>query len=382
MTKSTYTTRIHGMDSLRAVMMMLGLVIHSAAMYQSKDLGIDWPLKDAHNHWFFSWLSDFIHLFRMPAFFMVAGFFGALLFYHRSPRKMISNRIKRIFLPFLVFLIILWPTFIYGFVYCQDAFNASGGSLTHFSKPSFIQYFIPRSTFHLWFLYYLTLITFVFFLLGLMFKKNKGLTKMLLTVYRWLLLRPLLRLLIFSVTILAILYIFGITWADTSVSFVPDISTFSFYAIFYGFGWLLFLRKSDLNQLKRFAWPFTLLATGTFSVLFFYEFPVSTTVLQIINSLIAWLFVFGISGLFLKYGNGPTQRMRYLSDASYWFYLIHLPFALILSGMIASWKINAFLKFSFVLIVTFLICLISYHFLVRNTFIGQFLNGRKHPRKP
>lgn len=382
MIKSTYTTRIHGMDSLRAVMMLLGLVIHSAIMYQSKDLGNDWPLKDASNHWFFTWLSDFIHLFRMPAFFMVAGFFGALLFYHRSPLKMITNRIRRVFLPFLVFLVLLWPTFIYGFVYCQDAFNASGGSLTHFSKPAFIQYFIPRTTFHLWFLYYLTLITIVFFLFGVMLKKCNGLTKTILHAYQWLLQQPFLRLLFFSGAILLVLYIFGMVWPETSVSFIPRISTFSFYAIFYGFGWLLFLRKSDLNQLNAYAWPFTLLATGMFSILFFYEPPVSTTVLQIINSLIAWLFVFGISGLFLKYGNSPTKRMRYLSDASYWFYLIHLPFALILSGMIASWEINAFLKFTFVLIVTFLICLISYHFLVRNTFIGQFLNGQKHPRKP
>jgi hypothetical protein len=46
-----------------------------------------------------------------------------------------------------------------------------------------------------------------------------------------------------------------------------------------------------------------------------------------------------------------------------------------------DWEIPAFAKFMIVLLVTSLICLVTYHYLVRSTFIGKFLNGRKYPIK-
>jgi hypothetical protein len=35
----------------------------------------------------------------------------------------------------------------------------------------------------------------------------------------------------------------------------------------------------------------------------------------------------------------------------------------------------------FVVLSTGVICFVSYHYLVRGTFIGKFLNGRKYSRK-
>jgi hypothetical protein len=46
-----------------------------------------------------------------------------------------------------------------------------------------------------------------------------------------------------------------------------------------------------------------------------------------------------------------------------------------------DWEIPAFAKFMIVLLVTSLICLVTYHYLVRSTFIGKFLNGRKYSIK-
>jgi peptidoglycan/LPS O-acetylase OafA/YrhL len=73
--------------------------------------------------------------------------------------------------------------------------------------------------------------------------------------------------------------------------------------------------------------------------------------------------------------------MRYISDASYWVYLLHLSLTAILPGLIVDWPMHAIVKFLFVLISTGIICFVSYHYLVRNTFIGKFLNGRKYSKK-
>jgi peptidoglycan/LPS O-acetylase OafA/YrhL len=71
--------------------------------------------------------------------------------------------------------------------------------------------------------------------------------------------------------------------------------------------------------------------------------------------------------------------MRYIADSSYWVYLIHLPFTAIIPTFIWEFPLTAVVKFLIVLTTTILICLVSYHFLVGATFIGNFLNGRKYP---
>ena len=60
--------------------MLLGLVIHSGITYGVLDYGNDWPLRDPNStHLINDFIVYFIHSFRMPIFFVVAGFFGALL---------------------------------------------------------------------------------------------------------------------------------------------------------------------------------------------------------------------------------------------------------------------------------------------------------------
>jgi peptidoglycan/LPS O-acetylase OafA/YrhL len=73
--------------------------------------------------------------------------------------------------------------------------------------------------------------------------------------------------------------------------------------------------------------------------------------------------------------------MRYISDASYWVYLLHLPLTGFTPGLIADWPLPATLKMLVVVLITSVICLVTYHYLVRGTFIGKFLNGRKYSKK-
>jgi hypothetical protein len=62
-------------------------------------------------------------------------------------------------------------------------------------------------------------------------------------------------------------------------------------------------------------------------------------------------------------------------------YLLHLPLTVIIPGLIADWNIPATFKFLFVVSITTVICFVTYHYLVRSSFIGEFLNGRKYTKK-
>ena len=69
--------------------------------------------------------------------------------------------------------------------------------------------------------------------------------------------------------------------------------------------------------------------------------------------------------------------MRYLSDSAYWLYLAHLPLVMFLQRLVRYWDLPAAVKFVGICFVTSAILLVSYEYLVRYTFIGATLNGRK-----
>jgi hypothetical protein len=61
-------------------------------------------------------------------------------------------------------------------------------------------------------------------------------------------------------------------------------------------------------------------------------------------------------------------------------YIVHLPFAAGVPGLLAPYSVPAVVKFAFTLTVVSAISLVSYHYLVRSTALGVLLSGRRYPR--
>jgi glucan biosynthesis protein C len=375
--------RIHALDSLRAIMMLLGLVIHSAITYGTIDYGDSWALKDPENtNLLMDYIVIFIHAFRMPIFFVVAGFFGAMLFFERTPKKMLKNRIDRILYPFLIFILILAPSLVFATSYSIEMFSNNSNPFMAALEPfNSLANWLPSRTYHLWFLYYLFLITIASYLLGLLFNHFKSFTNQTTKALNWILQKPILKVLFFSSLTFVLLLFMGDDWVATSTSWVLDFNTFIFYFFFYFIGWILFKSKELLDTFMKYDWVFFILGIIVFTARFLLSTSFNELQITALNSLAVWLFIFGITGLFLRYGSQHSHLMRYNSDASYWIYLIHLTFTLLLPAFIVDWDIPAFAKFIFVLATTSIICLVTYHYLVRSTFIGKFLNGRKYSIK-
>jgi ABC-type multidrug transport system ATPase subunit len=92
-----------------------------------------------------------------------------------------------------------------------------------------------------------------------------------------------------------------------------------------------------------------------------------------------WSWIFAILGLGLKFCAGESRVRRYLADSSYWVYLAHLPVVAFFDIVVRTWPVHWSVKFAFVLGASFSVLFASYHLLVRPTFIGEWLNGRKYP---
>lgn len=376
------TERLHALDSLRAIMMLLGLVIHSAITYGEFDWGASWPLKDVNSTSITNdFLVGFIHAFRMQLFFVVSGFFGAMLFYERKPMAMIKNRVSRIVLPFIVFVILLSPLMAFSFTYTGLVFagnpNALSESLATIAIPMI---FIPSMTFHLWFLYYLILVLAVTILIAFGMRKTPGLARTILIVFNLLIRKPVIRVFVFALFTSLVYVVMGSSRVETSTSFIPDFATFIYYFFFFIVGWILFKSKHLLGSMKRLDWVCTILGTFLFLMYFLNIQSISYELKIISSSIIVWLLIFGFTGLFIRYAGNHSVRMRYISDASYWVYLIHLPLTGLIPGLIFHWDMPSTFKFLTVLSGTTVVCFVSYHYLVRASFIGEFLNGRKYTK--
>jgi glucans biosynthesis protein C len=70
---------------------------------------------------------------------------------------------------------------------------------------------------------------------------------------------------------------------------------------------------------------------------------------------------------------------RYIADSSYWIYLVHLPLVLVLQAAVSRLDWPWELKFAAVLGVGFAIMFATYELLIRHTFVGAVLNGRRVP---
>ncbi len=81
------------------------------------------------------------------------------------------------------------------------------------------------------------------------------------------------------------------------------------------------------------------------------------------------------------YFNAPSSGMKYVMDASYWVYIMHLPVVAFIPGVLAGFAIPSLVKFGITISVTAVICFGTYRYFVRGKLIERFLNGKIYLEK-
>jgi glucans biosynthesis protein C len=137
---------------MRATMLLLGLVLHAAQMYLQLPLAPDYYW-DAQRSIVMDVLLIIINTFRMPAFYMLNGFFTALLIDRKGVDGMWRNRVDRILVPFLVFMPPLAISMTLLRIYAHNW--QSHGALSLSTAWVGDWRHLLDNTHNLWFLYYL-----------------------------------------------------------------------------------------------------------------------------------------------------------------------------------------------------------------------------------
>ena len=415
--------RLHYMDSLRAVAMFLGLVLHASVLYKVwvyDPLRIhEQPSSALH------YLAETIHVFRMELFFLVAGFFSALVCVKRGAISYAKNRLQRILLPLLLCLIFLLPwAAAEAWLDIQDL-NTSVFSkyIEFFLNPSYI--FTTGSPaggwlWHFWFLHVLCYFIGLYLLLNLLLKPVAALAQ----IRNWFLTHIQKRFGLFLLIVPTFfILIFSPPWAD-----VPGVGTslevLAYYGLFFFSGVILHEDHRALDalasQFKLFGLPFiisliflipmidkvTLTSPpelllqdwslyqgeagkadliGNFP---FLQNPFNFSTLNansdwflmcFLRAFCTWSAIAGFILLFKTYFNQKSELGRYAADSSYFIYLLHFPLQLAIGSYLRDHIDSAFACFLICLVVSVILCLLMYHFLCRNTWIGLLLSGRKYP---
>lgn len=361
--------RYHALDSMRATMMLLGIYLHVVVGYSGDG---NWPYIDPHPTGALNWSLGLIHAFRMPAFFAMAGFFGALLWERRGPAAFASNRVKRILVPFAVFWSLLFPLMATAVV------SLSMGA--HRVVPVFTSGELLRRLhpMHLWFLEYLLLLYLVGAIAAVLSGRlASGFTRSAYAAYRWALQKPYAPVLfaLFSWMPLAGMR-GGLKDCD---GFVPEGLILAAYLVPFSFGWLLFHSRDLLPRFEKHVWPYLALHIVGFFV--YKSTPGSQPFLKAAaNVLLCWFMIFASIGFFLRFCSRESPAWRYMSDSSYWLYIMHMPVVVGLQMAFLRVPLPAIAKIPVVLALSVAILVVSYDVLVRPTRIGVMLNGRRYPR--
>lgn len=376
----------HGMAALRAFAMLLGVVLHSAVPFLGKPLsGLHWVYFQAPSS-----LCDicfwWIHVWRIPLFFFLAGFFGQMTLQRHGVEGFAERRIRRLAIPYLIAAITVGPlsyvVFHFGwYVTGQCSFDQMW---PHVPLPDTI----PASRFgplHLWFLLELIILSasFAFLYAALSPRVNHFSEVERLPVYWWF---PACMGLLSGLML----------WSDITPLFeyhntflcVP--ARLLYNSVFFMAGIVSYRQRINFLPTTGFYRRHLMIAVPL-SALFLWlrlgsavdiTSDTGSCLLSMTAGMLCWMLIYGLIGGFNEWFRRPHVIIQYLSDSSYWVYIIHLPFVAAFHLLVFDLGVSSTAKFLIVSVTTTAFCLATYQLFVRYSVVGRYLHGPRNRPRP
>lgn len=360
--------------------MLLGIFSHGLLLNPNFEF-----LSDYWNSKGNSVVLEVCHTFRMPLFFVLSGFMSCLLFNKRGFSKFLVSRSKRILIPFILSIFsigFVTNILLHNLVLLHERPNLAGAkfdfSMQYFRFEDF------RLT-HLWFLYVLMLVIPITAGLHILFSRihAKAYFSKRGTLPEYCLRSRFSFLIVLAVPLAIILNIGSNNGNPTPQYFVVPFIDLAPYLFYFVFGWVLKHHETNLHYFTYKPKKFLLLGIGlTLLRLFIWSFYGlgNMLLLNFIFSLSLWCYIYSLIGIVLTYFEKPAPCLQYFSDASYWIYLVHYPVILFIKPFFLNGV--SVPVFFILLLAVLIISVISYNYLVRPTFIGRILNGKRLPSIP
>lgn len=368
--------RVPGLDGLRGGALLLGIVLHSLMPFLPGDY---WVPSDVYDSTAAAVAVSVIHLFRMVLFVMLAGYFGRMVLQRRGARAYLRDRGLRILLPLIVLgplvLVSLAGVFVLDGVVRGTPMPVDPGG-----SPWMLLLAAPG---HLWFLNVLVQCVVLTITVRVVLIRFAGAERIDLLAARTgrLLALPGLGVAAAAVPYLLTLLLQG--RADGGIeqpaTVLPEPIPLIGYLGAFLVGWCLHANADAVRRLTG-TWAVHLgvaVALTTVAVIGADAMPFTLHAVSV--ALAGWAWTFGLTGGCVRFLRRDITWVRYLADASYWMYLAHLPIVMVTGVFLADLGWPVLVKLLVVWVVAAATLLGSYDLLVRETWLGRWLNGRRHP---
>ncbi|NER13490.1 acyltransferase family protein [Leptobacterium flavescens] len=345
------TERRYDIDWLRVIAIGLLLIYHIAIIFQPWAMFIGFIRSDEPLETLWGPMT-MLNVWRIPLLFYVSGMGLYFAMRKRNWQQLLTERSKRILLPFVFGIIAIAPLHIFIF---QKYYKMPMG-------------YFPNSG-HLWFLG--NIFVYVLLLLPLFFylkKKEEGRFKKALSSFMSNPVGPLSISVFFILEELlvnpAIFELYAQTWHGFFLGLL---------AFFFGF-LFVYSGKAFWQTILKWRWLYLALAVVLYTIrLTVFEMQ-SPGYLMVIESN-SWIL--GVFGFGYKYLNRPSATLSYLSQAAYPVYIIHM-FVLYAGAMIIlPLEMPPVLKFIAIIAFTGAGCYLIYEFIIRRMGVLRPLFGLK-----
>lgn len=356
------------MDAMRSVLMMLGIFSHTSYIYHPTRT---WKINSEQTMEIIGWLSNAQLAFRMPAFFVISGFFCALTLCRYSPSKFLKVRLVRIALP----MIVTGCTLNLLQSYLLGRFGLVEFSLNwHFLEGNWVS--------HLWFLrnlviYFLVSALFVIVLDSYRTPINNFIKSVTDKI------NILVIMLILPTAFIVFLVLNQLGFPLYGRWFFDTIKMYQLiYYLPYFLVGILFYTIPPL--LERFCTINLWLVIGTLIVAIIALQPVigeSAVPMRIgyeyIYALISWASICVVFKLFRFFCNQPSTLWTFVSDASYSVYLFHHILVVVFGYIAVSNNVHPLVAMGVIMPITLVLTLLNHVYVIKRVPVLRFLfNGK------
>ena len=381
--KQNSSSRIEGvqyyqyMDSVRVFALILGVLFHASLAYIPYFDGIFIVTDDRQSDFlnFLAWLS---HTFRMPLFFVVAGFLTHLTLKKKGTNGYLKRRAKRLLLPLMIFLPFAFVGMIGLYIYAYEVLgmrNPVLNMIAHSIANPDSGNSSPVGTLHFWFIFYLY-----------------GFSVVAVLLHRYV--KPFARVESLVSSRLGLLFVFplvlsifgGLTYHPYPApeSFIPQVWAI-YFGMFYWLGWMICEHEKILQVDKKISVGLIFVGLLSYVVYYIYitvpeslaiainqinsvpELTISHMIQSISQSYTAVYLCLAVLLLAKANFSNPGFMTRYFSCASYWIYVVHIPFVFYAQAFMAQYNFHAAVKFLCVVLLTLLFGILSYEVFVKRT---------------
>ncbi|TGM12131.1 acyltransferase [Leptospira selangorensis] len=379
--------RLDYLDNLRSFALLLGLAFHVAIVYAAI---IIYPLRNNDRSIAFDVFGEWVHLFRMPMFFVLSGYFTERIYLSKTLKEFLRLRALRIILPLIPGIILFAPMQYYVNA-LQEGYQ---GNYFKFLWEEFLLKNPAPS--HLWFILYLALYTFLYlgvrplvsrigkYILPSSRYGEEGSKKRPSVKWETLLIAGIWC----TIWTCGINYFFLKDQKYLNIEPVQFIYDFSFFL----FGSFLIGKESTI--LKGKTNRFEIILLGFLSFIFFGLFYWVSTIdpywsyfgytgfgMRILHIFLkclgGWIWIAFFIRLFQLFFNKTGKLSSYLRESSLPVYLIHHPISLGVGFLVISTGLSIWIKFSLHIFFVYALTFLVYHFVIRDSNFWLTVLGNK-----